>query len=295
MDFLESALQRSDRLEQDIAFIPTNLQAVDDLLKGGLYIGEVTELVGASASGKTQVCLAMAATFAATLGATVMYLDASNSFSPGRLQRMCYEYTDDEKQAALVMDNVRCISVKDMDCACQALSAVALGLAKQASPFYRSLRLLIFDSIPGAAQPVLGDRHSRGHAMLSQLGLMLRQLAQDFQMAVLTTNYLVSSFPSSSSSSSSSSASSSLSLKPALGLTWAGVADNRIHMRSIGSASASSSTSSSSRKGDLHHPSMQKVVLKLVKSCKTEIGDLQRVIVIDDRGVHDDDQPTRSS
>ncbi len=62
-------------------------QRLDTLLGGGLWRGEITELVGQAATGKTQLCLLCSAAVAYASG-TVAFIDTANSFSPKRLMQL---------------------------------------------------------------------------------------------------------------------------------------------------------------------------------------------------------------
>lgn len=63
--------------------LSTGSDALDEVLDGGLRTTEVTEVVGRSGCGKTQLCLT-AAVAAALKGHSVVYLDATNGFSARR-------------------------------------------------------------------------------------------------------------------------------------------------------------------------------------------------------------------
>nr|VZI12148.1 unnamed protein product [Spirometra erinaceieuropaei] len=88
--------------------LSTGFQQLDDLLQGGLLTGEITEVFGPSAVGKTQLCHSVVAATvcmhflnrsAATAndpqlvdttrdGATVLYLDTKGDFMAGRLAKI---------------------------------------------------------------------------------------------------------------------------------------------------------------------------------------------------------------
>jgi hypothetical protein len=58
---------------------------LDELLGGGLRAGEVTEVVGGAASGKTALCMQACASVLADPTATIAYVDSANAFTPTRL------------------------------------------------------------------------------------------------------------------------------------------------------------------------------------------------------------------
>ena len=70
------------------AAVSTGATAVDDLLERSIACLEVTEIVGHSLSGKTQMCFTVCAQAAIT-GKAALYIDTSNSFSPARVRGIC--------------------------------------------------------------------------------------------------------------------------------------------------------------------------------------------------------------
>eukprot|EP00250_Pteridium_aquilinum_P025610 c31190_g1_i1 orf=62-487(+) len=61
-------------VQQRVSFLPTGCKSFDDILLGGLHDRTVTELVGPSSSGKTQICIQTAAN-TALHGTMVIYID----------------------------------------------------------------------------------------------------------------------------------------------------------------------------------------------------------------------------
>jgi hypothetical protein len=57
----------------------------------------------------------------------------------------------------------------------------------QQTVFYRSLRLLVVDSLGAVISPCLGGKQSQGHALMMQIARQLKLLAHEFDIAVLVT------------------------------------------------------------------------------------------------------------
>uniref|UniRef100_A0A8C4S837 RAD51 paralog D n=1 Tax=Erpetoichthys calabaricus TaxID=27687 RepID=A0A8C4S837_ERPCA len=74
-----------DELLSSTAILSTGNESLDKLLDSGLYTGEVTELIGSPGSGKTQVCLGVAANVACELKRNVVYIDSTGGLSASRL------------------------------------------------------------------------------------------------------------------------------------------------------------------------------------------------------------------
>jgi DNA repair protein RAD51 len=67
--------------------IQTGFRKLDDILGGGLRNGTITDIFGASSTGKTQLALQIVAN-SISRGETVLYQDTTGSFRPERLVEM---------------------------------------------------------------------------------------------------------------------------------------------------------------------------------------------------------------
>ncbi|XP_031743460.1 DNA repair protein RAD51 homolog 4 isoform X5 [Cucumis sativus] len=133
-------------------------EGVDVLLGGGLREGQLTEIVGPSSSGKTQVCLRAASNVAKNYKAEVFYMDTGNSFSPQRISGFV---------------NWKPGTALDWTCKGD-----------------RRVQLLIIDSISSLITPILGGSSSQGHALMISAGTLLKKIAHEHNIAVLVISYL---------------------------------------------------------------------------------------------------------
>lgn len=62
--------------------------SLDNLLKGGLYPGQIYEVCGVSSSGKTQLCLTIASNIALDPNNIVRYIDTKRDFSSSRIEEI---------------------------------------------------------------------------------------------------------------------------------------------------------------------------------------------------------------
>lgn len=69
------------------AQVGIDARSLDDLTLGGIRELHVAELSGASSSGKTAICLTIAATVLLS-GGYVLYIDAFSNVQPSRLEAM---------------------------------------------------------------------------------------------------------------------------------------------------------------------------------------------------------------
>ncbi|CAN1230765.1 DNA repair protein RAD51 homolog 4 [Linum grandiflorum] len=219
--------------------LSTGLVGLDSFLHGGLRVGQLTELVGQSSSGKTQFCLRFAASVAKiNRRSSVVYIDTGNSFSSRRIEQFVRDERTDIVQRA--MSRILCHSVFDIFSLFDTLHQFELKLRSQESKEEEedcmATRLLIIDSISSLITPILGGTSSQGRALMTSLGFLLKKLAHEHNIAVLVTNHMVG-------------AGEGGSLKPALGESWKSIPHVRLMLsRSHGSNSCKFST--------LKHPSM---------------------------------------
>jgi len=61
---------------------------LDNLLDGGLFVGNIYELCGPSACGKTQLCISILLNIIITTKKDIVYIDTRNKFSVKRIKQM---------------------------------------------------------------------------------------------------------------------------------------------------------------------------------------------------------------
>ncbi|XP_043695968.1 DNA repair protein RAD51 homolog 4 isoform X2 [Telopea speciosissima] len=161
MKLLEDALQNKHVLS-------TGYEGIDHLLQGGLHQGQLTELVGPSSCGKTQICLQAASNVADKYTGAVMFLDTCNSFSPRRiacfLTRSMSSSSKEDRQRSLerVLRNIFSYSVFDIFALLDVLQQVECKLKSQAFTGDNQVQLLIIDSISSLITPILGGNGANG-------------------------------------------------------------------------------------------------------------------------------------
>ncbi|NXN03091.1 RA51D protein, partial [Sylvia borin] len=223
-----------EELKGSTAILPTGSPSLDQLLDSGLYTGEVTELMGAPGSGKTQVCLGIAASVSLGLKQHVLFLDSTGGFTASRLHQMLQARTEDEEeQARQVLGRLRLCFVLQLE-ALQRIQVVRVfniyellsalqelrdHLSQQVVSSMGPLKVVLLDSVSAVIYPLLGGRQSEGLALMMQLSRELKTLAREFSLAVVVTNQVTRD-------------SSSGSLKPALGRSWSFVPSTRVLLES---------------------------------------------------------------
>ncbi|XP_071720337.1 DNA repair protein RAD51 homolog 4 isoform X1 [Rutidosis leptorrhynchoides] len=200
--------------QQKKHYLSTGFESFDVLLQGGLREGHVTELVGPSSSGKTQVCFQVASNVAMKLG-SVVFFDSGNSFSPTRIKQIatCVSGSAENQVLQQTLRNIQCHAVFDIYALMNILQQLKLNLKSQTG---YQVRLLIVDSISSLIAPVLGGSNSQGYVLMVSVGYLLKELADRHNIAVLVTNHMVSGEGG--------------NLKPALGESWKNIPHVRLQL-----------------------------------------------------------------
>ncbi|RVW66146.1 DNA repair protein RAD51-like 4 [Vitis vinifera] len=243
MELLEDAQQNKQVLS-------TGCEGIDMLLQGGLCVGHLTELVGPSSSGKTQICLKVASGVATRYMGGVVFIDTGNSFSPLRIAHFINQIPDtifkEVKQNILekVMSQILCHSVFDIFAMLDVVHQLEYSLRSQVQTGADQVRLLIVDSISSLITPILGGSgshvwscgnrkgggvfgvvqavsvrmirifSSKGRALMISAGFLLKKLAHEHNLAVVVTNHMVGGEGG--------------ILKPALGESWKSIPHVRL-------------------------------------------------------------------
>eukprot|EP00729_Bicosta_minor_P012386 gene12386-15652_t len=103
------------------------------------------------------------------------------------------------------------------------------------------------------AMPALSSQHGQGHALLSYVGRTLLRLADEFCLAVITTNF-------------TSKSRIEAECKPSLGISWAGIPSTRVWLRRDHAATASATGGSAGAEASLQ------ITATVVKSNRLETG-----------------------
>ncbi|NXH91534.1 RA51D protein, partial [Edolisoma coerulescens] len=207
-----------EELKSSTAILPTGSPSLDQLLDSGLYTGEVTELMGAPGSGKTQVCLGIAASVSLGLRQHVLFLDSTGGFTASRLYQMLRAQTEDEEEQASspgALQRIQVVRVFSIYELLSALQELRDRLSQQVVSSVGPLKMVVLDSVSAVIYPLLGGRQSEGLALMMQLSRELKTLAREFSLAVVVTNQVTRD-------------SSTGPLKPALGRSWSFVPSTRV-------------------------------------------------------------------
>ncbi|KAF2974041.1 hypothetical protein EK904_013804, partial [Melospiza melodia maxima] len=182
-----------EELKSSTAILPTGSPSLDQLLDSGLYTGEVMELMGAPGTGKTQVCLGIAASVSLGLKQHVLFLDSTGGFTASRLYQMLQAQTEDEEEQASSLDLLEALQrvqvqrVFNIYEVLRALQELRDHLSQQVLSSVGPLKVVVLDSVSAVIYPLLGGRQSEGLALMMQLSRELKTLAREFSLAVVVS------------------------------------------------------------------------------------------------------------
>ncbi len=152
--------------------LPTGSKCLDSLLDGGVETGTITQIYGASGTGKTSICLMLAYTTAKS-GMKVAYID-TEGLSPERVSQV---FQDKE-----ALKNVLIYEVMDFK---QQSSAI-----KEVAKVCKEVKLIIVDSFTFLYRSELEDVERQikvKRELIAQLTFLLG-LARKYDLAVVITN-----------------------------------------------------------------------------------------------------------
>ncbi|XP_018361060.1 PREDICTED: DNA repair protein RAD51 homolog 4 [Trachymyrmex cornetzi] len=206
--------------------IPTSVTCLDELLRGGLYPGQLCELCGPRASGKTQLCFTIAANVASRSGGIVWYFDTKKDFCRLRYEGIMRARNFEQKIIKDALRNTKIYQAHSSHELIQALRQ-SITLRKQeqneASFEGRKVLLVIIDSLPAIIFKVPRNAQQSDNETtyeLEDLAEVCRFLTMEYQAVVLTVNLLTRW--------NSPEQTNATDITPALGKYWANIPATRL-------------------------------------------------------------------
>lgn len=148
--------------------ISTSSRALDNLLGGGIRVGMLTDIFGASGTGKTQFCFQLCVNCAKPknkngLGANVLFIDATNTFRPERISQIA-------KHAGLDDTLLDKIYVSKVYSSADQINAI------KRIPLIQNLKLVVVDSIGDLfsfeyKQSMVAEKHLKFMKFMHELAL----------------------------------------------------------------------------------------------------------------------------
>lgn len=158
--------------------------SLDELLGGGFLSGNLIDICGLSGSGKTQLYTTIAMNWAINDDYQTFVVDTKADFSGDRINRMLLNR--DELSADKRKHVMRSIKVKKCKSPFELIEMIRNLLNQIAS--HPNLKLLVIDSLPTLWFLFHGNKRSLNQRNLAILADLLRKLAVEYAIVVLTIN-----------------------------------------------------------------------------------------------------------
>jgi len=200
--------------------ISTGSNNLDELLGGGIYTGEITEISGEFATGKTQICFQLSVNvqlpaIQGGLDGSVYYIDTEGTFSSTRVAQIASERGFEPKK---FLENIAVTRTFNSD----HLMFLIMNVEKIIRQ--RNVKLLIIDSIAShfRAEYIGDNKLVKRQQVVMSLAETLKKLLNKFEIAIVVTNQVIATFDESLFDKSP---------HPALGFAWAHRPHQRLLLR----------------------------------------------------------------
>lgn len=188
-----NALQLYENILSSTCILPTGCTGLDKILEGGLYTGEITELIGAGSSGKTQICLSTVKTVSSDLEKNIVYFDTGGQFDTARIADMMSAAGLNGPAQHAALQRIRIVRVFDIFSLFTELEMLKNAIDGGDDIFYKSLKLVVFDSLGTLTAPVSFRVDSSSSGLLVHVTRVIKSLAVEFMLGTLVTNNAVQS------------------------------------------------------------------------------------------------------
>ena len=206
--------------EEEKKRITTGSKQLDELLGGGIFTGEITEISGEFATGKTQLCFQLSINVQLPieeggLEGSVYYIDTEGTFSSTRIVQIARERGFEPKE---ILKNIAITRTYNSD--------HLMFLINNAQKIIRerNVKLFIIDSIAShfRAEYIGDEKLVSRQQVVMNLAETLKKLLDDFEIAIVVTNQVIATLDENLFDKSP---------HPALGFAWAHRPHQRILLR----------------------------------------------------------------
>ncbi|XP_049850359.1 DNA repair protein RAD51 homolog 2-like [Schistocerca gregaria] len=195
MNAQELFVERQSQAEKYV--LKTHLFVLDAYLRGGIPPDGITEIVGASGVGKSQMCymLSVLATLPEDAGGlgtncSVLYLVSENTFAPTRLIELCSslapQYFCNYDRIAQALNRIVCVQISNSQQFLSALNNVDDEIIS------KRVKVLIVDSIAAVIQKEFDNSNlSRRQHLLNHIASRLKIIAASYHIPIVVTNLVI--------------------------------------------------------------------------------------------------------
>ncbi|KAI7906735.1 P-loop containing nucleoside triphosphate hydrolase protein [Cokeromyces recurvatus] len=180
-------------IQHDFHSLTTGDVMIDKVLNGGVSPGEITEIVGESSSGKTQLALQLCITAQKPiseggLDGSAVYIHSEGPFPSARLDQLVSSYPSDRQQT--LKNNIYTIRINDSEEQYRLLSYQLPAFLLQQKKAKKQVRVVVIDSISAIYRSELTPVNRRFNKMseICEIGSRLKKMASQFDVAIVAVN-----------------------------------------------------------------------------------------------------------
>ncbi|XP_076627755.1 rad51 recombinase D [Colletes latitarsis] len=211
--------------------ICSDLESLDNLLKGGFYPGQIYEVCGISSSGKTQLCLTIASNIALRPNSLVQYIDTKKDFCGSRINEILLRKNCSKQVIDEAMERIRVCNVQSLHQLFKVLHWLTVALKEEIGEC--RTRIIIIDSLPAIIFKFTNDHTLT--TTLNHLANICHFIANEFNLSIVTVNLITQWNPVTENESNAISTNKSHNdAIPTLGKYWLGVPNTRLLMKKVG-------------------------------------------------------------
>ncbi|CAG9863847.1 unnamed protein product [Phyllotreta striolata] len=166
---------------KEFAIIPTGISRLDTLLDGGLFTGNIYEICGLPAAGKTLLCLTLLKNITPKYTNQVYYIDTKSDFSALKLKRAMSQMN--KEQITTTLNKITVARTNSQ----QDFLSILLAI-KHSVQNGESTRLIIIDSIPALC--FTSTDLTEQNCFLNYSANILQYLAKEYNVIIITTNLI---------------------------------------------------------------------------------------------------------
>ncbi|XP_060850454.1 DNA repair protein RAD51 homolog 4 [Rhopalosiphum padi] len=192
------------------SFVQTKITKLDNILHGGLFAGNLYELCGPSACGKTQLCLSILINLIISTKKNIVYIDTKNKFSVKRIKLMLKNRCKTNNEISEILNKIQVYSVLNI----YNLITCLHGLKEKFEP------IIIIDSLPALYLSFIGFDKNEGLCYINHIYSILKYLCNK-NATIMVTNLAVKNCDLSND------------FKPAIGKYWFHIPNTRLMITTI--------------------------------------------------------------
>lgn len=163
--------------------------SLDEMLNGGLLSGNLIDICGLSATGKTILHTTIAINAAINHDSETIVIDSNGDFSGDRIYRMLVNRKiGTESKCREIMQHIRVVKCTDPI----ELINIIKALIEQAKN-NKKFKILVIDSLPAIWFKMYGMRNFHAYKTIVALAHQLRKLAVEHAIIILTVNIVTAS------------------------------------------------------------------------------------------------------